>query len=165
MTLNQTPPSVTVSSPPTREWVTVAPYERPSAKLHRGFLVFVGVGLIAALVIARCLTPDPRGFGTHQQLGLPGCTFAHFAGLPCPSCGMTTSWAHLTRGHWRLAAECNLGGLIAGLTAMIAGPWALVSGVRGRWLFGQPRLSLVLTLAIATYLAIVGQWLARLWNN
>ncbi|NBO19844.1 MAG: DUF2752 domain-containing protein, partial [Proteobacteria bacterium] len=46
----------------------------------------------------RWLTPDARGLGTHEQLGLPPCGFYLWYGLPCPSCGMTTSWPHfLTR--------------------------------------------------------------------
>ena len=164
MTLNHPKQTATVSDPHERESVDVSGDGQPSGATHRRLLVLVGVGIIAALATARCLTPNPNGFGTHEQLGLAPCTFATIFGMPCPSCGMTTSWAHLTRGDLWQAARCNIGGLVAGLTAMIVGPWALVSGIRGRWLFGQPRLRYVLTLAIATYLAIVGQWLVRLWN-
>lgn len=136
--------------------------ELPSS-WHRALLIFCGIALISALIIARCLTPDASGFGTHRQLGLPECTFVEFTGLPCPSCGMTTSWAHLTRGHWLQAAESNVGGLLAGVTAIFAGPWMLVSGLRGRWFVATPNLALVGTLAFATYAAILCQWFGRMW--
>ena len=164
MTLNPQEQIATVGDPRDWERGTVSGDGQPSGASHRKLLVLLGVGLIAALATARCLTPNPNGFGTHEQLGMSSCTFAYVFGVPCPSCGMTTSWAHLTRGALVQAARCNIGGLVTGLTAMIVGPWALVSGIRGRWLFGQPRLRYVLMLAIATYLAIVGQWLLRLWN-
>jgi Protein of unknown function (DUF2752) len=49
------------------------------------------------LTIARVLSPSPNGIGTHQQLGLPPCFFHQFTGIPCPTCGMTTSFAHTVR--------------------------------------------------------------------
>jgi hypothetical protein len=48
----------------------------------------------APVSIARWLTPDAKGVGTHQQLGLPPCTFYWLSGIPCPFCGMTTSWSY-----------------------------------------------------------------------
>lgn len=46
----------------------------------------------AVLGVASALKPDPRGFGTHQQLGLPPCISEEYLGIPCPLCGMTTSF-------------------------------------------------------------------------
>ena len=36
--------------------------------------------------------------GTHTRMGLPGCTMLKFTGVPCPFCGMTTSFAHFAHG-------------------------------------------------------------------
>ncbi|MFZ5479485.1 MAG: DUF2752 domain-containing protein [Myxococcota bacterium] len=47
----------------------------------------------AVLAIAARLDPDPRGFGTHRQLGLGACPFLALTGFPCPMCGMTTTFA------------------------------------------------------------------------
>jgi uncharacterized protein DUF2752 len=60
------------------------------------------VACSAVLTIAALLTPDSRGYGTHQQLG--GNTFAPcgtllVTGYPCPTCGMTTAFAHIMHGH------------------------------------------------------------------
>lgn len=55
------------------------------------------------LVIASRLNPSPKGFGTHQQLGLPPCPFLSITGLPCPGCGLTTSFAHMARFHFGAA--------------------------------------------------------------
>jgi Protein of unknown function (DUF2752) len=43
------------------------------------------------------LTPDARGFGTHEQTGMPKCGWVVNYGKPCPTCGVTTAGAHLVR--------------------------------------------------------------------
>ena len=40
--------------------------------------------LAGLLVVARKLEPDPRGFGTHTQLGLPRCAFLTRDGAAVP---------------------------------------------------------------------------------
>jgi hypothetical protein len=50
------------------------------------------------LGLAAWLTPDPTGVGTHIQLGLEPCIMMSWLTLPCPMCGMTTTFslmAHL----------------------------------------------------------------------
>ena len=49
----------------------------------------------AVLATALWLDPDPSGMGTHKQLGLGGCTVLTLLGIPCPMCGMTTTFTHL----------------------------------------------------------------------
>ena len=49
-------------------------------------------------------------------------------GLPCPGCGLTTSFAHMAHGHLLAAFGAHLmGPLLFGLTLAvgIAWPWAL----------------------------------------
>ncbi len=67
----------------------------------------------AALILARLLSPSPRGVGTHEQLGLPPCFFLTLTGLPCPSCGLTTSFAHAARWHLYEALVAQPFGLLA----------------------------------------------------
>ena len=122
-------------------------------------LAFVLLGLLAT---AATLTPDARGHGTHQQLGLPPCTFYMIFQRPCPACGMTTSWAWLLRGEIGHAVAANAGGtLLAGLS--LAGvPWLLVSGLRGRWFGGRPHEWTMAAAAGVVSLVTAGQWVWRL---
>ena len=60
------------------------------------WLIALG-GAIAVLVVARSVEPSATGIGTHEQLGLPPCLFFKLTGVPCPSCGLTTSFAHAAR--------------------------------------------------------------------
>lgn len=65
------------------------------------------------LAIARALRPSANGYGTHQQLGLPPCAFFKLTGIPCPSCGLTTSFAHAARLHIYQAFVTQPFGLVA----------------------------------------------------
>lgn len=67
----------------------------------RGRLLALAVALVclAGLCIAATLPPSPKGFGSHTRLGLAPCQMMQLTGLPCPTCGMTTSWAWLAHGN------------------------------------------------------------------
>jgi hypothetical protein len=129
---------------------------------QRGLLIATGCVLLGLLVTAARLEPDPRGLGTHQRLGLPPCTFYSLTGLRCPSCGMTTSWAYLTRGRLLAAVQANLGGALAGLVAAVVGPWMLCSGVRGRWVVRAPDANWSLVIAGFLLVATIADWVYRL---
>ncbi len=59
----------------------------------------VAAALAVTLLLSFWLTPDARGIGTHEQLFLWPCNFYILTRLPCPFCGMTTSFAHMARGQ------------------------------------------------------------------
>jgi hypothetical protein len=126
--------------------------------------VLIGAGslLIALLVTAARLTPSPRGMGTHEQLGLPPCTLVQWLGVRCPSCGMTTSWAHMTRGHLVAAFRANAGGALLALLAVVCGPWLITSGVRGRWLVAPPHEIGTLAVGLLIVAVTVIDWTIRL---
>jgi hypothetical protein len=87
---------------------------------------FLFVSGAAVLVTAAALSPDPAGHGTHTQLGLPPCGFLLMTGLPCPGCGLTTSFAHMIRLELGGAFAANpLGVLLFSVTAL----GVVVSGV------------------------------------
>ncbi|MDP9174021.1 MAG: DUF2752 domain-containing protein [Planctomycetota bacterium] len=66
---------------------------------HRVLALVISLTCIGLLTTAAGLTPSPGGMGTHTALGLAPCAFAERTGLPCPSCGMTTSFAWFARGN------------------------------------------------------------------
>jgi hypothetical protein len=122
----------------------------------------LGLGLLGLLAVAAVLKPDPRGLGTHQQFGLPPCTFRFIFGRPCPTCGMTTSWAHLVRGQLIAAGKANLGGMLLGIVAVASVPWLLGSAIRGRWLGWAPSSVVIAWLGSAIVLVTLIEWGFRL---
>jgi hypothetical protein len=107
---------------------------RPTA----GRLTALGVLVACAglVAVAAWLRPDARGFGTHEQLSIGGttfgpCGFPEHIGIPCPSCGMTTAFAHTVRGQWWRAFRAQpMGWFLAVMTLITAGvcAWSLVRG-------------------------------------
>jgi len=71
------------------------------------------------LGLAAMLTPRAEGIGTHRQLGLPPCQFEQVTGMPCATCGCTTSFSHAANGSLLDAFITQpFGALLAVLTAM-----------------------------------------------
>ena len=106
----------------------------------RGTLVGMVLGLVAVFAIALWLNPydedgTPRRMETHTKLGLPPCTFKTVTGLPCPSCGMTTSFALLVRGDLGNSLRANFVGTLLALLWFALIPWGIGSLARGRPLF------------------------------
>jgi hypothetical protein len=78
----------------------------------------VALACAAVLVVAAILPPSSAGVSTHTQLGFKRCEFLYRTGMPCPSCGMTTSFSLFARG--RLASSLYvqpMGFVLAVLTA------------------------------------------------
>ena len=98
----------------------------------RVLLVLIAAGLTAVFTTAWRLRPDPRGWGTHQQLGLPPCTFLQLTGIPCPSCGMTTSFSHLAHGDVVGSLKANPVGTLLAVFCLAAVPWCVASAFSGR---------------------------------
>jgi Protein of unknown function (DUF2752) len=64
---------------------------------RRSLWALLALACGSVLVLSFLLEPAPEGHGTHTQLGLPPCAFLTLFALPCPACGLTTSFAHLAR--------------------------------------------------------------------
>src|SRR5262245_747569 len=112
--------------PPARQWVRLT-------------LVGIGFGWLVVFAVAAWLNPyqdgKPLREETHRQLGLPECNFKRWIGLPCPSCGMTTSFALLVRGDVANSLRANYAGTVLALIGMAYIPWSLLSMWLGRWLW------------------------------
>ena len=64
------------------------------------YLAFI-LSLLPIFIASTILSPDENGLGTHTQLGMPACIFHRLTLLPCPNCGMTTSFAHMAKFRFR----------------------------------------------------------------
>lgn len=129
----------------------------------RTALIIAALGLTLVLAVARGLKPDPRGYGTHMQLGLPPCSFAVLTGRRCPTCGMTTSFAWFARGRFDRSFAANPAGSLLAPACVVLVPWLVASAVRGRPLgfatLEQPLIALVVgTVALSLF-----SWTIRLF--
>ncbi|HEX6985779.1 MAG TPA: DUF2752 domain-containing protein [Planctomycetaceae bacterium] len=132
---------------------------RPAA---RGLLAAWGLFLAAGFAVAASLEPDPRGFGTHQRLGLPPCTTRALLDVPCPSCGMTTSFANFVRGRFLQAARANASGLLLAAVCAVQLPWIAASVARGRLLGVRRPDRLALAVVLPLAVVCLAEWALRL---
>lgn len=132
-----------------------------SSSVNRLMLLAVTVALALPLGVATRLQPSPSGLGTHQQLGLPPCTLRVIWGTRCPSCGMTTSWAHAVRGQWSEGFEANVGGMLLALGDGIAIAVMSAATWLGRW----PHRGWAVAAAwgmVLIWTVLIAQWVHRL---
>lgn len=118
---------------------------------------------VAVLTVAYVLTPNTHdGVGTHKAMGLPPCGLYETTGIPCMTCGMTTSFS--LAAHGRLEAAFSnqpAGAVLAVLTAMAAvvSGLALVTGMSlapiGRALW-RPRIVML------SGAALVAAWVYKI---
>ena len=128
----------------------------------RALLAAFALGLASMLVVARGLEPDPRGFGTHTQLGLWPCAFKLTTGRPCPTCGMTTSFAWFARGELVRAWRANPAGSLLALVSLAMIPWLLLVSARGcPWPFRDLERPLV-GLSVAVVALTLISWTVRM---
>ena len=116
------------------------------------------------MAIAAWLQPDHRGFGTHQQLGLPPCSFEAVTHVPCPGCGLTTSFTNMAHLHVVDAFRAHLmGPLLFALTLAVA--VAAPGGVRRGWsvirALSLPWLTIYLGVTLAAGMVTFGVRLAH----
>jgi len=88
--------------------------------LERLIAAVVAAASLTIVLIAAWLEPSPDGVGTHTQiLPLRSCAWIEVAGMPCPTCGMTTAFAHAADGQFlRSFLTQPMGFVLAMLTAM-----------------------------------------------
>jgi len=98
----------------------------------RWAMVVLAFAMVVVLLLARWLVPDPKGLGTHTQLGLPPCPFYRVTGHPCPSCGMTTSFAWFVRLRPSRSFAANPAGAVLAPCCVVLVPWLLAGAALGR---------------------------------
>jgi hypothetical protein len=125
-------------------------------------LIAIALGVVGVFAIAIALDPYQGGktwsHGTHQQLGLLPCNFLVATGYPCPSCGMTTSFAFFTRGDIWHSMQANFVGTFLALLCLGYIPWSIASAWRGRPLFMVSMEMMFLRLVIAFLILMLLRW-------
>jgi hypothetical protein len=89
----------------------------PGVRVTAGLLC---VSLLGLMALAAGLSPAATGHGTHTEVGLPPCGWAMVLGAPCPTCGMTTAFAHAARGSLLDALRTQPFGLAFALVVAMA---------------------------------------------
>ncbi len=97
----------------------------------RALFLVAAAGAASAIALAAALGPDPRGYGTHERLGLPPCGLRAALGLPCPACGLTTAFAHAARGDVGASFRAQPFGLVLFAACAAAAIVGLAAGASG----------------------------------
>jgi hypothetical protein len=128
----------------------------------RSAFLAAAAGLAGLLGLARVLEPDPRGFGTHEQLGLRPCAFATLTGRLCPTCGMTTAFAWFVRGRIDRSWEANPAGCLFALLSIPLMVWLVASAVRDQPVGFRSVSGPLMSLLVAGLVLSLAVWLVRL---
>lgn len=122
----------------------------------------LAVALLAVLFASAWMTPSARGHSTHEQLGLVACSWVQLTGKPCPTCGMTTAFAHAAHADLLSAARTQpMGALLSLVTT--AGFWIALHAA----VFGS-RVGSVVSGIMKPWVwwllgaALVGSWLYKM---
>lgn len=130
---------------------------------ERALSLAISSGCLVVLVLALWIQPSHGGVGSHRELGLRECSLLSRTGMPCPTCGMTTSFAHFVRGD--LAASFYvqpMGAVFSLLTAM--GFWgAGYIAVTGRPAHRLLRFMPTKYFLVALVALLAGAWLWKIY--
>lgn len=108
---NRTHPSVAAAAPgPLR-----------ASRGERATCAALSLAAAAVIGIAAWLDPSPTGVGTHQALGLAPCGWMSGMGVPCPTCGMTTAFAHAAHGDLPASFRAQPMGLVLAIGTAAVG--------------------------------------------
>ena len=136
---------------------------RPARWWVRAFLIVMAAAMVVVFYLATRVQPyiadgTPRKEASHQTLGRPPCRFREVTDMPCPSCGMTTSFAHLVRGDIVNSVRANWVGTGLAVFCILFIPWSLVSSVRGKYLWiRNVEAALGVLVGVFTVL-MLGRW-------
>ena len=160
------------------EIIELEPYNAEEASVDEAKPIhrWVRIGLILLTVpwllvffVAIQLNPYDHGealkLGTHQQLGLPECNFKALAGVPCPSCGMTTSFTLLIRADVWNSMQANFAGTLLAAFGLVFIPWAFASAFFGRFVLIRSLEMVVFRLAMIFLVVLFGRWaIVLIWE-
>lgn len=127
-------------------------------RVERLFAALSALAMLSVLALAAWLQPADRGHGTHEQLGLQPCTWVSLLNSPCPTCGMTTAFAHAARADFASSFVAQPLGCLLALGAATTFWFSLHVAITGSTI-GRALANLLgrrlLWLALA---ALLGAW-------
>lgn len=157
-----TPDSKPITPAPRVDWAAAGRSPVTAAVASRSVRVtsaIVSAASLSLLIVAWILRPSPDGLGTHQQLGLPPCGWIVAADMPCPTCGMTTSFSHAANGDLVSSFVAQPFGMLLALStavvAVVGGYTALTGSMLAPFLAGMitPRVGwIAVALLIAAWI-------------
>lgn len=125
-----------------------------------GLMLFIPTASL--LGVAAWVSPDAEGHGTHTQLGMAPCGFVERTGLPCATCGMTTSFAHAADGNLISSFITQpAGAVLAVTTAMVClfSFYAMLMGVNLLPIF---RITWKPKIIILFGVLVMGAWIYKI---
>ena len=137
--------------------------DRPKRSwLHRMLALCAFSLFLCILLFPRLLSPAKEGLGTHQQMGLRPCNAIVYLGIPCPGCGGTTSFAHMSRGSFIEALRANVFGFMLYNFLCLWALDLLLLFIRGKstitaWLLQNANLAIKIALG-----TLIIAWLIKL---
>lgn len=129
--------------------------------------VAAAILLIAAAIVGLLLTlkPDPRGIGTHEQLGMAPCGWAQGPeGIPCPTCGVTTAACQLVHLHPIDAVLTQPFGAALALAGLALAATAAFCLVRQRAFLELLAWLPYGTIFVSLTLLLLASWLYKYWT-
>jgi len=91
----------------------------PVSRQLRAVWAVVALAGCSVLGIAAWLVPAECGYGTHEQLFTGPCAAILISGMPCPTCGMTTSFSMVMHGRLYDAFIAQPAGMLLCLATML----------------------------------------------
>ncbi len=134
--------------------------EAAPAHVAERLATLVLVAVAAAVLFASFrLTPDHRGYGTHEQLGLKPCTFKVWTGYPCMTCGMTTSFTHMAHFQPLAALRVQPAGAVLFLMTLAFVPFGLRAAFSGRSFVTWLETSHARWVGVGLLVVLAGSWI------
>lgn len=140
----------------------IAPAARRRSTEHWVILGGTIAAALAILVLGLWITPDARGFGTHEQLGMAPCHFLAWTGFPCPGCGVTTSVSLAAHGSFAQSLSTQPLGTLLTILVPIAALFTIVQHARGRDLGDALRSLRPLWWALAAGVIATASWIWKI---
>ena len=113
--------------------------QRTGSCFFRLLCLIAAVPTGAIWFIGSWLNPNDGPLGIERQLGTPRCGFYAKYGVPCPTCGWTTSVSHLYHGQIFQAFTTQPAGAIFGLVMLLSFSVFLGGVLTGAWLGPDPQ--------------------------